>query len=55
LVTIVIDNISKYGKSYKKLTLYFRLWGEKEKVLVGWKALKKYKMQAQSEKVISDW
>jgi omega-6 fatty acid desaturase (delta-12 desaturase) len=26
-------------------SLYFRLWDEKEKVLVGWQALKKYKMQ----------
>jgi len=28
-------------------SLYFRLWDEKEKVLVGWNAVKKYKMQTQ--------
>jgi len=27
-------------------SLYFRLWDEKEKVLVGWEAVKKYKRQA---------
>lgn len=26
-------------------SLYFRLWDEKERMLVGWKALKKYRMQ----------
>jgi hypothetical protein len=25
--------------------LFFRLWDEKEKMLVGWSALKKYKTQ----------
>ena len=28
-------------------SLYFRLWDEKEKMLVGWKALRKYKFQSQ--------
>jgi len=28
-------------------SLYFRLWDEKEKMLVGWRALKKYKLQSQ--------
>ena len=28
-------------------SLYFRLWDEKEKMLVGWNAIKKYKMQSQ--------
>jgi acyl-lipid omega-6 desaturase (Delta-12 desaturase) len=28
-------------------SLFFRLWDEKEKMLVGWKALRKYKFQSQ--------
>jgi acyl-lipid omega-6 desaturase (Delta-12 desaturase) len=28
-------------------SLYFRLWDEKEKVLVGWNAVKKYKFNSQ--------
>jgi len=32
-------------------SLYFRLWDEKEKMLVGWRALKKYKFNPQSEEM----
>jgi hypothetical protein len=31
-------------------SLYFRLWDEKEKMLVGWRAVKKYKMKMQVDK-----
>jgi omega-6 fatty acid desaturase (delta-12 desaturase) len=31
-------------------SLYFRLWDEKEKMLVGWRAVKKYKMKMQMDK-----
>jgi hypothetical protein len=30
-----------FGQSLK--SLFFRLWDEKERMLVGWEALKKYK------------
>jgi acyl-lipid omega-6 desaturase (Delta-12 desaturase) len=32
-------------------SLYFRLWDEKEKMLVGWNAIKKYKMKMQMNKM----
>jgi omega-6 fatty acid desaturase (delta-12 desaturase) len=32
-------------------SLYFRLWDEKEKMLVGWRAVKKYKMNMQTDKM----
>jgi omega-6 fatty acid desaturase (delta-12 desaturase) len=32
-------------------SLYFRLWDEKEKMLVGWRAVKKYKMKLQIDKM----
>jgi omega-6 fatty acid desaturase (delta-12 desaturase) len=31
-------------------SLFFRLWDEREKMLVGWNALKKYKMQTMKVK-----